>query len=202
MYSYWGEEGKTITRRARVNEESYSVRRSSSYFCCVMYLVSRKVNHQAGIFNANSKTTSLLLCPNFSFYIQFGSLSTLTRRVSRKGTEGFGSCKFQISAISSAASEPRSRHRCGERKDARRSRGATSEGHYLAQPGPSAAPKKISRPSQTNPALHLSTHPKTTRMYEHRQPGHDWLRSEVRSTIAVSTSLLPAWGFGAAPASQ
>ena len=59
----------------------------------------------------------------------------------------------------------------------------------LAQSRPSAAPQKITRPSQTQffIPLCLANHTST-----------DQVTTSLRSSIAVSPSLLPAWGFGVA----
>ena len=62
------------------------------------------------------------------------------------------------------------------------------------QSRPSAAPQKITRPSQTQLCipLRLANHTST-----------DQVTTSLRSSIAVvSPSLLPAWGFGAAPTTQ
>ena len=61
----------------------------------------------------------------------------------------------------------------------------------LAQPRPYAPPKKDSRPPPTQ-FFHPFLPPKP---HEH-QPGHDL----AQNSIGVSPSLLPEWGFGAAPA--
>ena len=63
----------------------------------------------------------------------------------------------------------------------------------LAQTRPSAAPQKITRPSHTQLfiPLCLAHHTST-----------DQVTTSFRSSIAVSPSLLPAWGYGAAPATQ
>jgi hypothetical protein len=61
----------------------------------------------------------------------------------------------------------------------------------LAQSRPPTAPQKKSRPSQTQffISLCLPNHTST-----------DQVTTSLRSLIAVSRSLLAAWGFGAAPA--
>ena len=61
----------------------------------------------------------------------------------------------------------------------------------LAQSRPPTAPQKNSRPSQTQffIPLCLPNHTST-----------DQVTTSLRSSIAVSASLLAAWGFGAAPA--
>ena len=63
----------------------------------------------------------------------------------------------------------------------------------LAQSRPSAVPQKNTRPSQTQffIPLCLANHPST-----------DQVTPSPKSSIAVSSSLLPAWGLGAAPATQ
>ena len=63
----------------------------------------------------------------------------------------------------------------------------------LAQSRPSAAPQKLTRPSQTQffIPLCLANHTST-----------DQVTTSLISSIAVSLSLLPEWGFGAAPATQ
>ena len=63
----------------------------------------------------------------------------------------------------------------------------------LAQSGSSAAPQKISRPRQAQFFIRpcLGNHTST-----------DQVTNSLRSSIAVSPSLLPTWGFGAAPATQ
>ena len=62
-----------------------------------------------------------------------------------------------------------------------------------AQSRPSAAPQTSTRPSQTQFVipLRLASHTST-----------DQVMTSLRSSIAVSPSLLPAWGFGAASATQ
>ena len=61
----------------------------------------------------------------------------------------------------------------------------------LAQPRPSVAPQNKSRPSQTHFSIPLC-------LPNYTSTNH--VTSSLGSSIATSPSLLPAWGFGAAPA--
>ena len=61
----------------------------------------------------------------------------------------------------------------------------------LAQSRPPTGPRKKSRPSQTQLFIPLC-------LSNHTSTGQ--VTTSLRSLIAISASLLPAWGFGAAPA--
>ena len=59
----------------------------------------------------------------------------------------------------------------------------------LEEPRPYAAPNNKPRPSQTQYSIHL-------RIQNHTSTNH--ITTSLRTSIAVSPSLVPAWGFGAA----
>ena len=157
-------------------------------FCLLFFnfhLIGPTVNHRAGIFKASSKTPNSkigllgLLCLNFN--IQSGSLSTWMWHVprSRSGPRQFVRCRRLPQEARSSQYE---------RQDHRSSRSAASESsqHSLDQlrrlKNIKAVANPFFMPSQV--PKHTSTNQVTT---------------SIRSSIAVSPSLLPAWGFGASP---
>ena len=147
-----------------------------------LHLIGREVNHQAGnlTFDSNktkkmNSTTSFLGLLLLFVIFNLGSLSNSTWHVPK--TEA----TTQTWAVSSTASQLRSTI---PEREVRR---------ILAQSRPSAAPQKITRPSQTQFFISLCLANNTST---------DQVMTSIISSIAVFPSLLPAWGFGAAPVTQ
>ena len=94
----------------------------------------------------------------------------------------------QTCALPSTASEARSINL--ERQGHRSGRSPRPDGP-IAQSRPPTAPQKKTRPWQTHFFIPLC-------LPNHTSTGH--VTTSLRSSIAVSASLLAAWGFGVAPA--
>ena len=145
------------------------------------------MNHQSGIFKTNSKipnsirSLARLLCHNFIFSLGVCLLEYGMFHVTEAGYAdlcGVVTC-FRGGKPSSREMGPPEQ----SQRDLRRP---------LAQPRPFAAPQKIK--AVANPVFQPSSPPKP---HEH-QPSHDLAQKFDR----FNPSLLPAWSFGVAPATQ
>ena len=156
------------------------------------HLIGRKVNHQAGVlaFDSNktrektNSTRSLLGLPLLFLIFIFWSLYNSTWHAPEIEASHANLSRV-VDCFTGGIHHSRETRPPGQpQREFRRPR---------AQSRPSAAPPKITKPSQTQffIPLCLANHTST-----------DQVTTSLRSSIAVSPSLLPAWGFGAAPATQ
>ena len=136
------------------------------------------MNHQAGIFNKNSKTPDSTINPK-----SFGLLCPPGLAMSHV-TEAVHA--YLCGVVGCLRGEKPPLRKVGPPEPSQRDLRKPS-----ARPRPSTTPQKKSRPSQTQffIPLCLPNHTSTNRV-----------TTSLRSSIAVSPSLLPARGFGAAPA--
>ena len=148
-----------------------------------MHLIGRKVDHQSGIltFDSNKTNSSRSLSGLLLLFVLFdlGSLSNSTGHVPK--TEASHANLSRVIGCFTGEIH-HSRQRGSPEQPQREVR------RPLAQSRSPAAPQKCTRPSHTQifiPLCHVN-HTST-----------DHVTTSLRSSIAVSPSLLPSWGCGA-----
>ena len=148
-----------------------------------MHLICRKVNHQAGIFNKNSKTQDSTINPkSFGLLCPPGlAMSHVTEAVHAYLCGVVGCLRGEKPPLRKVGPPEQSQ------RDLRR---------RLARPRPSAVPKKQSRSSQTR-VFHPSSPPKPE-PHEH-QPGHDFAQNIFDRCFPVAAARVGLRGCASPP---
>ena len=151
-----------------------------------MHLIGRKVNLQAVIFKRVKFDKKSFWTFSFDFFVQFGEFVQLdvAYHVSHETDAKHANICLVVDCFRGEIHQSReTRPPKRPQPEARRP---------LAQSRPPTAPQKKLRPSQTQSVITLCL------------PNHtsctDPVTTSLKSSIALSGSLLAAWGFGMAPA--